>query len=331
MTAAWRYNGTLMSVAARVLGKPGLRLPNTTRSANAEQDAEPFELERFLCMDVTASRFPLLSMENARALIACFFSADVFFVVAYLFLFLYGNPIGSDQPGMFDMDGEANIPAWYSSTKLLAVGLCLYVYGRLTLQKDRLAGWLILAAAALFAYLSLDEAAELHEKFGNRLTLLATGGVGRTDTPFEITGLWMVFFGPPLLLALVGGIVFLRKRLSIPYAVFAKALAGAIIFVLAAGPGDILVNYVTGDAHIVQTAAEELGEMVGATLILWAAMTLLAQQRPMVVGEATAAMPVRAPAPARRRAAAHTDDPSIGGGSGGGGGAAPAPARGYHR
>ena len=91
------------------------------------------------------------------------------------------------------------------------------------------------------------------------------------------------------------------------------------------------MNYVTGDAHIVQTAAEELGEMVGVTLILWAAMTLLAQQRPMVVGEATAAMPVRAPAPARRRAAAHTDDPSIGGGSGGGGGAAPAPARGYHR
>jgi hypothetical protein len=280
-------------------------------------------------MDATASRFSLLTVADARALIACFFSADVFFVVAYLFLFLYGNPIGSDQPGMFDMNGEANIPAWYSSTKLLAVGLCLYLFGRLTLQKDRLAGWLILAAAALFAYLSLDEAAELHEKFGNRLTLLATGGVGRTDTPFEITGLWMVFFGPPLLIALVGGIVFLRRRLSIPYAVFAKALAGAIIFVIAAGPGDILVNYVTGDAHIIQTAVEELGEMVGVTLILWAAMTLLAQQRPVVVGEATAATAAPAPAPLRQRAGAQTTGSSTRGGGGGGGGTAGGPARDY--
>lgn len=275
-------------------------------------------------MDATASRFTLLNLKECRGLIACFFGADVFFVAAYLFLFLYGNPIGSDQPGMFDLDGEGNVPAWYSSMKLLAVGLCLYLFGRLILQKDRLAGWLILAAAALFAYLSLDEGAVLHEKFGNRLTLLATGGVGRTDTPFEITGLWMVFFGPPLLLALVGGIVFLRRRLSIPYGVFAKALAGAIIFVIAAAPGDILVNYVTGDAHIIQTAVEELGEMVGVTLILWAAMTLLAQQRPVVVAEATAAMPAPVPAAARQRPA-QADGPSL---RGGGGGTAPAPARG---
>jgi hypothetical protein len=280
-------------------------------------------------MNATASSFPLVTVKDARALIACVLFADVFFVVAYLFLFLYGNPIGSEQPGMFDLDGEANVPAWYSSTKLLAVGLCLYVYGRLILHKDRLAGWLILAAAVLFAYLSLDESAELHEKFGNRLTLLATGGVGRTDTPFEITGLWMVFFGPPLLLALVGGIVFLRKRLSIPYDVFAKALAGAVIFAIAAGPGDILVNYVTGNAHIIQTAAEELGEMVGVTLILWAAMTLLAQQKPVVVGEARAAMPVRVPAPAGSRAAAQANGPAAVGSAGGG--ATPAPARGYHR
>ena len=280
-------------------------------------------------MDATANRFSLLNLNASRGIVASFFCADVFFVAAYMFLFLYGNPIGSDQPGMFDLDMEGNVPAWYSSMKLLAVGLCLYVYGRLILLNDRLAGWLILAAAALFAYLSLDEGAELHEKFGNRLTLLATDGVGRTDTPFEITGLWMVFFGPPLLLALVGGIVFLRKRLSIPYDVFAKALAGAVIFAIAAGPGDILVNYVTGNAHIIQTAAEELGEMVGVTLILWASMTLLAQQKPVVVGEARAAMPVRVPAPAGSRAAAQANGPAAVGSAGGG--ATPAPARGYHR
>lgn len=275
-------------------------------------------------MDAAANRFSLLNLNESRGIIASFFCADVFFVAAYLFLFLYGNPIGSDKPGMFDLDMEGNVPAWYSSTKLLAVALCLYIYGRLILLNDRLAGWLILAAAALFAYLSLDEGAELHEKFGNRLTLLATGGVGRTDTPFEITGLWMVFFGPPLLIALVGGIVFLRRRLSIPYDVFAKALAGAVIFVVAAGPGDILVNYLTGDAHIIQTAAEEFGEMVGVTLILWAATTLLAGQRPFVGGEALNPAPGRVTGQA---AAAQDGGHTVGGGTIVGPAAARAPGR----
>lgn len=272
--------------------------------------------------------FTLLNLKESRRLIACFFSADVFFAVAYLFLFLYGNPIGSDKPGMFNLDGEANIPAWYSLMKLFAIALCLYFYGRLILLKDRLAGWLILAGAVLFAYLSLDEGAELHEKFGNRLTLLVTGGVGREATPFEITGLWMAFFAPPLLLALVGGIVFLRRRLSISFDIFIKALVGMVIFVIAAGPGDILVNYLTGNAHIMQTAAEEFGEMVGVTLILWAAMTLLAQQEPVVSSEVAAAVPAQAAARARRWAPAQTTGPAS---TGGGGMSAPAPARSQQR
>jgi hypothetical protein len=68
---------------------------------------------------------------------------------------------------------------------------------------------------------------------------------------------------------------------------------------------------------------------VGVTLILWAAMTLLAQQKPVVVGEARAAMPVRVPAPAGSRAAAQANGPAAVGSAGGG--ATPAPARGYHR
>lgn len=274
------------------------------------------------------NQFSLLNLNQSRRLIACVFSADIFFVLAYLALFLYGNPIGTDKPGMFNLDKEGNVPAWYSLMKLFAIALCLYFYGRLTLPKDKLAGWLILAGAVLFAYLSLDEGAELHERFGNRLTLLATGGVGREATPFQITGLWMVFFAPPLLLALIGGIAFLRKRLSISFDIFVKALAGMLIFVLAAGPGDILVNYVTGDAHIIQTAAEEFGEMVGVTLVLWAAMTLLAQQDPVVASGTAVTAPARGAAGAREWAPTQSVLPA---GAGGGVGAAPAAARAHHR
>ena len=250
-------------------------------------------------MDRLDNSFSLLTIKDTRALIACFLSADIVLASAYLFLFLHGNPMGNDQPGMFDLAEEGNIPAWYSATKLFVLALCIYFYGRFILLRDKGAGWLILAGAALFVYLSLDEGGQLHERLGDRLTRLLTGGVGSSETPFEITGLWMVFFGPPLFLALVGSIVFLRRRLSIPYDVFAKALAGAVVFVIAAAPGDILVNYLSGDALVIQTGVEEFGEMVGVSLILWAAMTLLAQQQPLVLSRAS--LPARAGAPERAR------------------------------
>src|SRR5512134_1570111 len=189
----------------------------------------------------TGTCFSLLSLNQARGIAGCLFFGDVMLVGLYLFLFLHGNPMGNDRPGMFNLDGEGNIPSWYSASKLLAVALSAYFYGRLILLSDRVAGWLILLGAALFAYLSMDEGATLHEKIGDRFNMLVSGG-GLAEKPiFETTGLWMVFLGPPLFLALVGGTIYLRKRLSIPTDVFVKAMAGTVIFVVAAAPGDILV------------------------------------------------------------------------------------------
>lgn len=267
--------------------------------------------------------FSLLSIKEARALIACFFVADACLASAYLFLFLYGNPIGNDQPGMFDLGAEGNVPSWYSATKLFIVALCIYFYGRFIVLRDKLPGLLILAGALLFVFLSLDEGGQLHERFGDRLTQLTAGG--REETAFEVTGLWMVFFGPPLFLALVGGIVFLRRRLSIPYGIFAKALTGAVVFVIAAAPGDILVNYLSGNALVVQTGIEEFGEMVGVTLILWATMTLLAQQQPIVLGQVSPAQ-ARVTERALARPSAPQHRPAMGGGV-----AAPAAARAHRQ
>lgn len=267
--------------------------------------------------------FWLISMNQARGLVACMLSADVALALLYLFLFLQGNPLGNDRPGMFDMDGEGNIPAWYSSTKLFAVALCAYFYGRLVLLNDKWAGGLVLMGAVLFAYLSMDEGATLHEKIGDRFNMLVTGGALNEKPVFETTGLWMVFLGPPLFLALVGGVFYLRRRLSIPANIFAKALAGILLFVIAAAPGDILVNYFTGDALVIQTAVEELSEMVGVTLVLWAAMSLLALQEPIVVGRALARGAPRATA---ERDRALRDEPVVHGG----GATMPVPA-GAHR
>ncbi len=268
-------------------------------------------------MHATDSSFSLLNDSQVRRIVIFLFSADLFFLGAYLFLFLHGNPIGKDSPGLFDLDLEGNLPSWYSSMKLLSVGLCAFFYGRLIYLSDRLAGTLILICAAAFAYLSMDEGAAIHERIGDKLDLLLTGGIGRADTPFHVTGMWMLFLAPPLFLALVAGVIFLRKRLSIPTGVFVKALVGIVIFIGSAGPEDIILNYVSGAAETIQVAVEEYGEMTGVTLILWAVMTLLARQNAAVVSGAAApasdpahvvaspprrgARPSLQPAPARRQ------------------------------
>jgi hypothetical protein len=237
-------------------------------------------------------------MSHVHAIIFFFFCTDVILVLLYVLVFLFGkNPLGKAEPVLLDLGAEGSIPSWYSAMKLLLVGFCAYFYGRLIFQSDRIAGALILLCAAGFGYLSMDEGAALHEKLGSNIDKLVIGGKLAFGNPFPVTGLWMVYLAPPLCLALVGGVVYLRKRLSIPTGIFIKAIAGIVTFIAAAA-SDILLNFVTPLTKPLEVATEEFGEMVGVTLILWAVMTLLAQQDAAVVGGAT--VPASSSAPAAR-------------------------------
>lgn len=258
-------------------------------------------------MQQTETAFRLLSSSHVRPLILLVFAADVVLVSAYLVFFLHGNPLGNDSPGLFNLDMEGNIPSWYSSIKLLAVALCAFFLGRLVFTYDRLAGAAVLIGAAIFAYLSMDEGSAIHERIGDKTDLLLTDGVGPTGTMFEVTGLWMLFLAPPLFVALIAGVVFLRKRLSIPTSIFVKAVLGIVVFIVAAAIGDIFLNYVTGDGKTIQIAFEEYGEMTGVTLILWAVMSLLARENAVVVGgvaERARSAVTRSAAPPRHAAGA---------------------------
>lgn len=237
-------------------------------------------------MASAAPGFSLLARSQVNKIIVLFFAADVFLTAFYLALYIWGAPYGIQHASMFALDGEANIPAWYSSAQLLLVGLVAYVYGRLVLLDDKLAGALILGFAVAFAYLALDEGATLHEKVGDRLDTLFTGGGTTADTVFKTTGMWMVYLGPPLFIALIAGTIFIRKRLAIPANVFAKAIAGIVIFISGATLGDIVLNYVSAANKPFQVAAEEICEMIGVTLILWAVLTLLAEKEPRVYAAA---------------------------------------------
>ena len=78
------------------------------------------------------------------------------------------SPGPSDQytwTHMFDLDGEAALPAWFQTGMLLACGALLWLIGSSRKAEDRFAGhWKFLTW--VFVYLAADENATIHETLG---------------------------------------------------------------------------------------------------------------------------------------------------------------------
>jgi hypothetical protein len=74
----------------------------------------------------------------------------------------------------FNLDQEANIPTWYSTVLLFLVSMCsltIYFYGTTLLsQSDRWRSFWILMSS-VYCFLSLDEAARLHELIDKHTSL----------------------------------------------------------------------------------------------------------------------------------------------------------------
>ncbi len=80
---------------------------------------------------------------------------------------LAGSHLGRTILASFELDAEQTIPAWFSSSLLLA-GAALWLLGGLRhLQKrtERTLPWFLCAGFA--AFLSMDESVGLHERVGN--------------------------------------------------------------------------------------------------------------------------------------------------------------------
>ncbi|MFN2384908.1 MAG: hypothetical protein ABR576_01220 [Thermoanaerobaculia bacterium] len=177
---------------------------------------------------------------------------------------------------LVDLDGEANLPTWYSSGQLLVLGLLLGLFAIATDRREE-RSWPFFALAALCHLMSLDEVAQIHEPLGSRVDALLPGG-SRQGSLFPRTGIWMFLLGPPFLLV----VVFLW-RLAAPLLADRKRvvrlyLVGFVVYTASVLGIEILANAVTrrGLASAIQIVCEELGEMLGLTLLVWATVELLA-------------------------------------------------------
>jgi hypothetical protein len=196
----------------------------------------------------------------------------------HTFYFLYG---------LFDLNGEANVPTWFSALQLAVAGILVGVVaahlGRVTgmVSPGAAAAWLL---AAFLVAMSIDETVGLHEWFGRTIERLMPAA--REVTGLRHTGPWMLILGPIALGVVALGVWFGRRHVvDYPQAKPAafRFLAGLGVMLGAAIGAEILVNFVAGDFHpltpsrpwAIMITFEEVGEMLGGTLMIWGAIDLL--------------------------------------------------------
>lgn len=161
----------------------------------------------------------------------------------------------------FEMDDEMNLPTWWASVQLFSIGLLIGVVAiRAGRRAPIIGGLAVWALSGVYFVLSLDEFVQLHERVGR-----AT----RADI-LPATGMWPLILGPLLIVVVAGALVAARPHLRDRRGLV-LVCAGFALFLGAALGIELAVNLVTigSSDHRMQVLAEELGELLGATVMLW--------------------------------------------------------------
>lgn len=150
----------------------------------------------------------------------------------------------------FDIDGEATVPAWYSTVLLFCVAQCafaLYYLRNKTEPNARLPSfWLVFAL--VYCFLSLDEAARIHEMLGERMNIK-----------------WIFIYAP------FAAVFF---AFCCYFFIFAEAhkevgkwVLGGLILFAAGGLGGESISYFFGSS-LTEKIFEESFEMFGTIVVL---------------------------------------------------------------
>ncbi len=158
----------------------------------------------------------------------------------------------------FDLDAESNLPTWYSSIMLL---VCSVLLGMIASRTRRLGGRFVghwRALSGLFALLSLDEIARLHEH------------LGRLHEAWHTRGLFYFAWVIPgaAFVALVG-VLFLRFFLHLPAATRWRVFWSGVVFVTGALVVEALGGWraetmgMNNMTHSLIATVEEVMELAG--------------------------------------------------------------------
>lgn len=192
------------------------------------------------------------------------------FELCLLFAYLAESALGSPAwiiKRLLDLDGEQSIAVWFSVVQLAAIGVLFLIKAARTHGRDGIPRWFLLLGSAGFFFLSMDEHLELHESI--TIAMVHLDWMPRFSGDH---GIWVFFYlGAGLLLVLLSIRPILALWHQYNYS-FLLMAAGAGVFLLGAVGLEIIYYEFLRDGprlfQVLEVAAEEFMEMLGATAIL---------------------------------------------------------------
>lgn len=162
----------------------------------------------------------------------------------------------------FDLDRESSISTWFSQMQLAFAALLLLVIARLTQIKGAkdYRYWYFLAG--IIGFMSLDEGAEIHEKFARPMRELL--GVAEFSGP--LSNAWVVVAVPIVILV---GLILVRFLWRLPANTRVLFIVSALVFLSGAIGSELMGGGHSGFAYSLFVAAEEGAEMIGVWMLVY--------------------------------------------------------------
>ena len=217
--------------------------------------------------------------ETALFLLAFVILLTVLHCIAQTVLFYTGNQELRGITWYVDLDIEKNIPSLYSGFALFLSSLLFFCISSLEEKQGRMRRYW-LGLAAVFLFLSLDEAFVLHERLGD-----CTAQYIKSTGILEASGLlyfpWII---PYSILMIILGLLYFRFILRLPRKTTVLLILSAIIFLTGAAGFDMLGGreaelhgYYTV-TYIVLFTIEEFLEMIGVVLLIYTLLDYIEQR-----------------------------------------------------
>jgi hypothetical protein len=194
--------------------------------------------------------------------------------------FFHGHDVQFGFMRLLALDGEGNLPSWYSSVQLLFASAALGIIGLYRRQETNPYGWHWLTLSLLFLCLAIDEASSIHEMAAPPIERwLETAG--RLDSVLSIVGTpWLLAAIP---FTIIVFLVFVQFLWNLPRATMILFIIGGGLYVAGAVGVEDLAGHYLGNPGASETftyqimiTVEEGLEMLGIVVFLYGLMTYMA-------------------------------------------------------
>jgi len=199
--------------------------------------------------------------------------------------------------GMFSFDVEKNIPSYFSTMLFLISAILLFGISKQVKssnQPSNFRKWYLMGC--VFAWLALDELFSLHELLINPTRIFLKNLLQQDNLGF-LHFAWVL---PYVLLFVFLGVYFFKFIFSLPRKTLESFIMAGVIFIMGAVGLEMVGGYyVSNDGNEMKliykfcTSLEEVLEMLGIIIFIYALIKYIEQQESLIVNIAIGANKVK--------------------------------------